>query len=83
MRQLKGEHRAPIKNRSCKHLNMLIGNASVFPAYKGWSNENLKKYADRCQNPMNNCFYDELLERAARRKIKEQRRLNIEKNKQK
>ena len=75
-KSLYGTHAPNNKNRSCKYFNMLVGKASIFPAYKTWSKEQLQKWADRCHNPTNNCFYDELKFRDAQHRITELKKTN-------
>lgn len=60
-------HQLPSKNRSSKHLNILIGNASVFPAHLSWSDAQLLKFANKCKNKNSNCFIEELNARKSRK----------------
>lgn len=62
-------HQQPSRNRSSKHLNLIVGGASVFPAYLAWSDERPAKRAAQCKNPRN-CFQDELDSRKTRKAAK-------------
>lgn len=70
MRRLPGSHPANIKNRSSKHLSLLIGHR---PAVRSASNATLEEWARGDKNGKNKCWeaVNELNRRAKKRAKKE------------